>query len=49
MASRDTVCMLGMHTLHVKVSKPTVPQYKVTLGSKGNTREGVMHYRCGGA
>jgi hypothetical protein len=32
--------MLGMHVLHVHVSKPTVPQYRVTLGIKSNTREG---------
>jgi ribosomal protein L30/L7E len=38
MASRDTVSMLGLKALHVQVAKPTVPQYGVTLGSKGNLR-----------
>jgi hypothetical protein len=29
--------MLGMQALHIKVSKPAVPQYGVALGSEGNT------------
>jgi hypothetical protein len=38
MASRDTVCVLGLHALHVRVAKPTVPlDGGVILGSKGNT------------
>jgi hypothetical protein len=49
MASRDTVCVLGLQALHVQVSRPTVPHDMVTLGSKGNTRGGIIHLRCGGA
>jgi hypothetical protein len=36
--------MLGLQALHVKVSNPAVPQYGVTLGTKGNTRTWVTRF-----
>jgi hypothetical protein len=33
--------MMGMHALHVEVSKPAMPQYGVALGNEGNTRKGI--------
>jgi hypothetical protein len=45
----NTVGMLGLQALHVKVSKAAVPQYMVALGSKGNTRTRVTRFRRGGA
>jgi hypothetical protein len=41
--------MLGLHALHVKVSKPAVPQYMVTLGSKDNMRAWITRIFRGGA
>jgi hypothetical protein len=41
--------MLSSHAVHVKVSKPAVPQYKVTLGNKGNSRIGVTRFFRGGS
>jgi hypothetical protein len=41
-ASVDTVGVLSMHALHIKVSKPAVPQYWVTLCNESNTGTGVM-------
>jgi ABC-type xylose transport system substrate-binding protein len=38
---RDTVGVLGMQALHVKVPKPAVPQYRVALGNEGNTVAGT--------
>jgi hypothetical protein len=40
---------MGLQALYVKVSKPAVPQYRVALGIKGNTRIGVTRYLRGGA
>jgi hypothetical protein len=41
--------MLGLQALHVKVSKPAVPRYMVTLGNKCNTKARVTHFFRGGA
>jgi hypothetical protein len=41
--------VLGMHALHVKMSKPAVPNDRVALGNKGNTRTRVTRFLRGGA
>jgi hypothetical protein len=41
--------MPGLQALHVKVSKPVVPQYGVALGSEGNTGKGIKRFLYGGA
>jgi hypothetical protein len=46
--SWDTVGVLGLHALHIKVSELAVPQYRVAQGGEGNTRTGNMRrIHCG--
>jgi hypothetical protein len=41
--------MLGLQALHVKVSEPAVPLFRVAIGIKGNTRTWITRFLRGGS